>query len=624
MADIVYRENADKKYTADLTKLCKNEEDFLNKLESLKIMVKELYTYKGKLKDKKVLKEFLVKKDEYEQILEKVFLYQSLLSDLIFTDPKVTEIVSKFRDFVNCVAQYEFMRDEYFSFDEDYIKDIINDKDFENYKSTFCGLLEDKKCNYFLEQDKNLIDNFMYETEINKLIAKFANSPMHDIVDDNGNVIQLDSDNYRKIMAGTDTHLKENAIKSFYDKYLIINQDVANLYIEEIKLQDKIAKNNNFKSCLDMELYKSDLPKELFNNITKIAHDNLGILEDYNNTIKFLLGKAKDENLTNWDNGVGKTINYNPIDIDWSFDNGCKVLKQALAPLGEDYVNMIDVAVKERWIDVYPSKNKAKQQYQITAANTPIYIVLNYKNNQKSLSALAHEFGHAMFSYYSKKNQCKQNSIPSILCQEVASFTNEILFINYLIQHTSSNDKKAVLMSNLKLLNFFETEFFKTCMWSEFELFARNCVNKGETLTAEMLNQKYGELLKLYNPYTDIVNNKEKSWVYSSITLQQKPFYNWQYSASMICAIKFAKDIISGDKEKIANYRKFLTLGSSDSSLELLKQCGVDLTTNQPYQEAFDFIREIVAENALLAKEIKKEMQQENQKDEKEKETTKK
>lgn len=81
-----------------------------------------------------------------------------------------------------------------------------------------------------------------------------------------------------------------------------------------------------------------------------------------------------------------------------------------MKPLGEEYLSILKKGFEDRWIDVYPKEGKKAGAYSFGAYDTNPYILMNYTDNLNSVFTLAHELGHSIHSYYSRKiiHSCNQ------------------------------------------------------------------------------------------------------------------------------------------------------------------------------------------------------------------------
>ena len=178
-----------------------------------------------------------------------------------------------------------------------------------------------------------------------------------------------------------------------------------------------------------------------------------------------------------------------------TFEEAKETVLKALAPMGEDYLAILKKGFENRWIDVYENEGKTSGAYSAGARVHP-YVLLNHKDTLNCMFTLAHEMGHAIHSYLSNKNQPVVYSDYVIFVAEVASTCNEALLMQYLLKNTEDKKQRAYLINDF--LEQFRTTLYRQTMFAEFELKINEMVAAGESLTAEGLNELYGELNKLY------------------------------------------------------------------------------------------------------------------------------
>ena len=281
------------------------------------------------------------------------------------------------------------------------------------------------------------------------------------------------------------------------------------------------------------------------------------------------------------------------FDIALDIEDAFKVFLEAVKPLGEDYVKDASRALPERWMDVYETKNKRSGAYSCGSAyRTTPYVLLNHKNTYDGLSTLCHEMGHAMHSFYSNKTQPATKARYKIFVAEVASTCNEILLSEYLRKKYADNKQAQIALIG-SLLQHFRTTVFRQTMFAEFEYKAHCMAESGESLTRDSLSAMYYDLNKLYYGGACKVD-KEVAYEWMRIPHFYNSFYVYKYATSFCAAVALSRGILSGDKEKIAAYRRFLTLGGSMPPIEELKTAGVDMSTPQPVCDALDYFAELI------------------------------
>jgi len=206
---------------------------------------------------------------------------------------------------------------------------------------------------------------------------------------------------------------------------------------------------------------------------------------------------------------------------------------------------------------------------------------------------IAHEMGHALHSYYSAKNQPVCTSDYVIFVAEVASTCNEILLMRYLLGKTEDKNEKAYLINHF--LDQFKGTVYRQTMFAEFELEIGKMSENGQTLTADVLSEKYHGLNKLYfGP--DMVSDDEIALEWARIPHFFYNYYVFQYATGFAAAVAIANRILTEGEEAVKDYKKFLSGGSSTDPISLLKIAGVDMSSPEPINSALALFGELLAE----------------------------
>ena len=252
---------------------------------------------------------------------------------------------------------------------------------------------------------------------------------------------------------------------------------------------------------------------------------------------------------------------------------------RATAVLGEDYTALVQRAFDERWIDVYPAKNKQTGAYSTGSYTSSPYVLLNFTGTLNDVFTLAHELGHSMHTWFSTHSQPLLYAGYSLFCAEVASTLNEQLLSAYLLQHAQSDDERALLLD--KKLNDLRSTFYRQTMFADFENETHRMVEQGKPLVPSALNELHGKLNQLYYG-PDFVVDEELTAEWSRIPHFYRAFYVYQYATGIAASTAIAHRILTLGAPAVADYRKFLCGGSSLHPIELLKLAGVDMASPQP------------------------------------------
>ena len=394
-----------------------------------------------------------------------------------------------------------------------------------------------------------------------------------------------------------DRAVRKAAYVNTMNGYGKLGNAISALYAGQVKADVFMAKARGYESARQAALYPDEVGEDVYDSLIEAVHGGIGTLSEYLRIKKEQLGLSV---MHMYDMYVDIDTGFDiRMDIGEAFDTFLK----AVAPLGEDYVQDASRALPERWIDVYETKNKRGGAYSCGSVHdTTPYVLLNHKKTYDGLSTLCHEMGHAMHSFYSNRTQPEAKAEYTIFVAEVASTCNEILLSEYLMKQYEGN-REAQIMLVGNLLEHFRTTVFRQTMFAEFEHKAHRMAEADKPLTKDSLCEMYYDLNKLYYGGACKVD-KEVANEWMRILHFYSSFYVYKYATGFCAAVALARGILSGDPEKLAAYRKFLTLGGSMPPIEELKVAGVDMSTPQPVCEALDYFAELVGVySGLLAEE---------------------
>ncbi|MDY6064791.1 MAG: oligoendopeptidase F [Finegoldia sp.] len=398
---------------------------------------------------------------------------------------------------------------------------------------------------------------------------------------------RLTNANFVAYLTKLDRKRRKEVFEAYYDelsKYVSTFGSTLYGNIKNTSLQADIYK---FDSSLEMELYDDRIGSDLYDNLIDTVHEYLPYLYSYYDLRKDLLGL--DENhmydvYTPAVEGYSKEI---------KFDEAKQIVLQALAPMGEEYLAVIKKAFDENWIDIYPREGKASGAYSGGSYDSYPYILLNYTDDLDSVFTLIHELGHSVHSYYSRANNDFIYSSYTLFVAEVASTTNELILLNYLVKNAKSDQEKIILLD--KHINMFKSTVFRQAMFAEFERETHKVVDEGKALTGEDFSDIYYDLNKKY--FGDSVVSDEKiRYEWARVPHFYRDFYVYKYATGFSAASILSEKILSGDKNALEAYINFLKDGSKNYPLDQLKAAGADIGDKDVLRSAFEVFKNKVLE----------------------------
>ncbi|MEK3799741.1 oligoendopeptidase F [Peribacillus sp. FSL H8-0477] len=413
------------------------------------------------------------------------------------------------------------------------------------------------------------------------------------IKDESGDEVEITHGRYIHFLESDDRRVREEAFKSVYETYGSFRNTFASTLAGQIKSDNFNASVHNYKSAREAALSNNNIPESVYDNLVNTVNENLPLLHRYISLRKKVLGL---DELHMYDLF---TPLVKEVKMDVSYEEAKEYVLNGLAPLGEEYRNVLQEGFDNRWVDVQENKGKRSGAYSSGSYGTNPYILMNWQNNVNNLFTLVHEFGHSVHSYYTRKTQPYPYGNYSIFVAEVASTCNENLLNDYLL-NTIEDEKKRIYLLNHQLEGFRGTLFRQT-MFAEFEHIIHEKAQNGESLTADMLTEEYYALNKKYFG-DDIVIDEEIGLEWARIPHFYYNYYVYQYATGISAATALSKQIVEEGQPAVDRYIEFLKSGSSDYPIEVLKKAGVDMTEADPIREALKVFEEKLTElESLLA-----------------------
>lgn len=407
------------------------------------------------------------------------------------------------------------------------------------------------------------------------------------IDDGNGNSVEITHGRYISLMESKNRQVRKDAFKALYHTYGNFKNTLAAAYSANVKKELFYTKARKYNSTMEAHLDAHNIPTSVYTQLIDTVHEFLPSMYRYVALRKKLLGV---EELHMYDV-------YTPIieydSPEYAFDTAKKMVLEGLAPLEDDYLALLRQGFEDRWIDVYENKGKRSGAYSTCVYGHHPYVLLNYQGTLDNVFTLAHEMGHSLHSCYTNMNQSYVNSNYNIFVAEIASTCNEYILIHHLLKNAKSKEEKAYLLNHL--MDQFKGTLFRQTMFAEFEMITHEMEAKGEALTCDALCDIYKDLNKLYfGP--DMVVDEEIAMEWARIPHFYTPFYVYQYATGLSAAIAFGSRILSDEEDALFDYKRFLCGGCSMDCIDLLKSCGVDMTTSEPTRAALKVFDQYLTE----------------------------
>ncbi|MDD4817696.1 MAG: oligoendopeptidase F [Victivallaceae bacterium] len=509
--------------------------------------------------------------DALERSAEKLYVYAHLRADENTADgensARESRIETKFAELGAAVAWFE---PEIMKLPADAAEKALNAPEMAFYRRSFKQLLESRA--HILSAEEETIWSALSDVldSSDNVYSMLNNADMRfaAVTDEKGVRTELTHGNYIKFLESPLRRVRRNAFKAMFTAYRDHRHTCAATLDGTVKRHAISAKLRHFNSALAAALFNDRVPETVYTNLIDSVHANLEPLHRYLGLRKKVLKLKK---LDMFDLHVPLRA---PAKTEYTWEETKKIVSDALAPLGGDYTKTVSRAFAERWVDVPECRGKRSGAYSSGCFDTPPYLLLNFRGTLNDVFTLAHEMGHSMHSYSSNASQQYHYADYSIFVAEVASTTNEMLLHHHLMAGCADRDLKIYLLSHL--IDEIRATVYRQTMFAEFELAVHRLSESGTPLTADLLDEKYYELNRLYYGL-DADGLIRHEW--ARIPHFYYNFYVYKYATGMSAALKLAENIMSGDREKLDDYFGFLRAGSSRDVLDIMRGAGADLET---------------------------------------------
>ncbi len=566
----------------DLTTIFKTDEDWEKEYESLKQAIPNIKKYQNTLHESaENLLSLLQFQDEISERLGKLYTYAHMRYDEDTTNSFYQGMNQKAESLLTFASsEMSFIVPEILQIEEEKIKSFLEaNDDLKLYEKALERIMRFRD-HTLSEREERLLSEASdaLQTASNTFgMLNNADLKFPTIKDEEGNEVELTHGRYIRFMESKDRNVRKSAFKAMYDTFGAFKNTFAATLSGAVKKDNFYAKIRNFKSARHAALYRNNIPEKVYDQLVETINDSLHLLHRYTKLRKEILGV---DELHMYDL-------YAPlvkeVDMKVTYDEAKAHVLESLQPMGDDYISVVQEAFNNRWIDVVENKGKRSGAYSSGSYGTNPFILMNWQDNVNNLYTLAHELGHSVHSYYTRKHQPYRYGNYSIFVAEVASTCNEALLSEHLLNHLQDENEKLYILNHF--LEGFRATVFRQTMFAEFEHDIHIREQNGEPLTAESLTKWYYDLNKKYFG-DDIIVDEEIGLEWARIPHFYYNYYVYQYATGYAAATSLANQILNEGKPAVERYKAFLKAGSSEDPIDVLKKAGVDMTEKQPIEEA--------------------------------------
>ena len=587
------RKDIDPKYKWDLTVLYADETAFFAEYKKAEKLIDEFARHE-KTMTKDAVSFYNTLDDMYKvyELIEKLWLYASLNFSVDTGNNSYQALNAKVKNLaVKAGSVAWFVTPYMLRLDTATVDAWFSEcRELERFRRTIEKTMREKphtlsdECEMLMSKMQNCLGS---HSDIRSI---FSNSDLKfgKITDAEGKKIELTDTNYVANLMSGNRRVRQSAFRTLYKTYEQFGNTYATMLNGRIKERTTLAKVRGFKDSITSSTFSDEVTPVIYNNLINSVHKGLPTLYKYYDLKRRVLGVDR---LHMYDL-------YAPLiaslDRKYTYEEAVDEVLKTVEIYGDEYYNNLKEGLLERgWVDVYPTRNKRGGAFSSGTAGTEPYILLNFNGTFDNVSTLAHEAGHSMHTWFATHYNEPHNSGYTIFVAEVASTVNELLMAHRKLRECKSDEEKLYILN--ELMETYKGTLFRQTMFAEFERDIHAMSEKGEPLTAELINKKYYKLVRRYfGP--DVVCDKQIAYEWMRIPHFYTCFYVYKYATCISAASAIVKRIENEGKAYVDKYIDFLKCGDSKSPLDSLLVAGIDMTDPEVVTAAIDDFASCVEE----------------------------
>ncbi|WP_105619083.1 M3 family oligoendopeptidase [Vallitalea okinawensis] len=567
-------------YYWHLTDIYENEEAWQADYNYVLRLIEDIHSYENQLsRNYEAFQSVLYKQETLAHLLDQLNTYAMLYYHQDMTNQQAVELQSKMTTLTGkAINQLAYIDPEIRNMDDSLLSKYMDFPEMIIYRD-YIDDIRDPIYNKLTREEEAILS---------------LTSPLYNIPQDmyEAYIYQFpfEIDTTSEALFSEDRSIRKEATTEYLKKRTQGIHLLSETLEAQITLQSFMADAKGFDTALDYAMYKNNLSRQDYDNIITFTRQNLAPLHQWMGIRHDHMDFEESEPLKIYDFQIPLIKNdaYSVI----TYDEGKELIISALQPLGETYTTGLERAFDENWIFPIPTENKYKGAYTTNIYDLHPFVLVNYTGSLDSVLTLSHELGHAMHFYYTNANQPYAASKISIYTAEVTSTTNEILILEYLLSHAESNEEKLVLLDQYIELIF--NTVYNQVLAAEFEKTIYDAYEAGTPLSAEYFNETWGNLQETYyGDYFEADLLSSTSW--ANIPHFYNSFYVYQYATGITAGLYYGTEISQGNEDVRDQYLSFLSAGASDEPTVLLRNAGIDMTANYPYDAIFQKFNELVS-----------------------------
>ncbi|QDU87117.1 Oligoendopeptidase F, plasmid [Pirellulimonas nuda] len=577
--------------TWDLASLFPSDAEWEKAFSAWEKQVSKYEKFRGKLDDPKQLAACLRFDSKLDRDAERIGSYAFLRTAEDTANSTHQRMQGRFQNVASRAGQAaSFIRPELLALSDAKLKKLMAAKELAPYRLLLERIVRYKPHTLSDKEERLLAMQSEMAHASDQIFRQLTDADLRFgfVENEKGESVELSNSTFSLFLHSPKRSVRKQAFHQFYDQYQGHENSLAAALRGSVQRDIYYARARDYDSARGMALFADDVPVSVYDNLISAVRAKLPALYRYFDLRK---RRMKLKELHHYDTYVPI---LSDLDVRHTWEQASAKILASLAPLGDQYVSVLESGLRGRWCDRYPNQGKQSGAFSAGSFDGDPFILMNYQPDVLDhVFTLAHEAGHSMHSYYSSKHQPFEYYDYVIFVAEVASTFNEQLLSRHMMDSAGSDQERAYLIN--REIDAIRGTIIRQTMFAEFEKVIHELAEANEPLTVERFKQEYRGLLEAYfGPGFAIDPQLELECL--RIPHFYRAFYVYKYATGLSAAIALSERVLSGGKPELDAYLSFLKGGCSKYPLELLRDAGVDMTSPKPVATALDRFEGLVDE----------------------------
>ena len=576
----------------DLSSLCSDDASWDLEFKKLDSRIQTYETFRGRLDESaKVLAEALTFDSEFDRTAERLGTYAFLRTTEDQSDSDCQAMKARFQNLAVRAGQAaSYMRPELLAIDPNKMSALIEDDALSLFRLQLERLLRYRPHTLSDNEERLLAMQGEMSAAAGNAFRQLNDADLRfgELEDHNGDRLELSHATFSQFLISPERDVRRKAFNQYYEQFASHENTLAATLAGSVHRDVYQARVRNFDSSLEAALFPDNVPVDVYDNLITAVRDSLPTVHHY---LDVRRRKMDLKTIHHYDTYVPILSN---IEKHHSWQQATEVVLQSLAPLGSEYLGVLEEGLGGRWADRYPNRGKQSGAFSCGTFDGDPYILMNFKPEVlNDVFTLTHEAGHSMHSWYSARSQPFEYYNYTIFVAEVASTFNEQLLTEHLLNNATDDDERAYLINNE--LDSIRATVVRQTMFAEFEKRTHEMAEAGEPLTVKSFRNAYRELLDAYFGPEFVIDPTLELECFR-IPHFYRAFYVYKYATGLSAAVALSRRVLEGGEAELSDYLKFLSGGCSKDPLDLLQDAGVDMTKPEPVATTLSRFKQLTEE----------------------------